>query len=91
MAARGWANVALDPTDSKLHVFIADAHNQGGVWGTIPIMTLDVYEHAYFMDYGSARADYIKAFFKNMDWGKVSQNYDKAVQMAQIAGTASFA
>ena len=50
-----------------------------------------VYEHAYFMDYGSARADYIKAFFKNVNWGKVSQNYDKAVQMARIAGTASFA
>jgi Fe-Mn family superoxide dismutase len=91
MAARGWANVALDPTDMKLHTFIADAHNQGGVWGTIPIMTLDVYEHAYFMDYGSARADYIKAFFKNIDWGKVGQNYDKALQMAKIAGSASFA
>ncbi|MGH2369655.1 MAG: superoxide dismutase [Chloroflexota bacterium] len=50
LAARGWANVALDPTDMKIHIFIADAHNQGGVWGTIPIMTLDVYEHAYFMD-----------------------------------------
>ncbi len=54
-------------------------------------MTLDVYEHAYFIDYGSARADYIKSFFKNMDWQKVSQNYDKAVQMARIAGSASFA
>lgn len=91
MAARGWANVAFDPTDGKLHVFIADAHNQGGVWGTIPVMTMDVYEHAYFMDYGSARADYIKAFFKNMHWGKVSENFDKAMQMAKIAGTASFA
>jgi Fe-Mn family superoxide dismutase len=75
----------------KLHVFIADSHNQGGVWGTIPVMTLDVYEHAYFMDYGSVRGDYIKAFFRNMNWGKVAQNYDKAVQMAKIAGSASFA
>ena len=91
MAARGWANVALDPTDGKLHIFIADAHNQGGVWGTIPIMTLDVYEHAYFIDYGSARADYIKAFFRNVNWHKVAENYEKARQMAQIAGSASFA
>ncbi|MDQ3700838.1 MAG: superoxide dismutase [Chloroflexota bacterium] len=91
MAARGWANVALDPADMKLRTFIADAHNQGGVWGNIPVMTLDVYEHAYFIDYGSARADYIKAFFKNMNWAKVAQNYDKAVQMAKIAGSPSFA
>ena len=91
MAARGWANVALDPTDMKLHIFIADAHNQGGVWGTIPIMTLDVYEHAYFIDYGSARADYIKAFFKNVNWQKVSENFEKAQQMAKISGSASMA
>jgi Fe-Mn family superoxide dismutase len=91
MAARGWATVALDPTDGKLHAFLCDVHNQGGVWGTIPIMTLDVYEHAYFMDYGSARADYIKAFLRNMNWDKVSQNFEKARQMAQLAGSASMA
>jgi len=91
MAARGWATVALDPTDGKLHTFLCDVHNQGGVWGTIPVMTLDVYEHAYFIDYGSARADYIKAFFRNMNWDKVSQNFEKARQMAQLAGSASFA
>ncbi len=91
MAARGWATVALDPSDGKLHTFLCDMHNQGGVWGTIPIMTLDVYEHAYFMDYGSARADYIKAFFKNVNWDKVNQNFEKAQQMAKLAGSASMA
>lgn len=91
MAARGWATVALDPSDGKLHTFLCDMHNQGGVWGTIPIMTLDVYEHAYFMDYGSARADYIKAFFKNVNWNKVNQNFEKAQQMAKLAGSASMA
>ena len=91
MAARGWATVALDPSDGKVHTFLCDVHNQGGVWGTIPIMTLDVYEHAYFMDYGSARPDYIKAFFKNVNWQKVSQNFEKAKQMAQLAGSASMA
>lgn len=91
MAARGWATVALDPSDGKVHTFLCDVHNQGGVWGTIPIMTLDVYEHAYFMDYGSARPDYIKAFFKNVNWQKVGQNFEKAKQMAQLAGSASMA
>jgi Fe-Mn family superoxide dismutase len=75
MAARGWANVALDPTDGKLHIFIADAHNQGGVWGTIPVMTLDVYEHAYFMDYAQDRAAYIKALWNNVDWDAVERRF----------------
>ncbi|MBI3973831.1 MAG: superoxide dismutase [Chloroflexi bacterium] len=91
LAARGWATVALDPSDGKLHTFLCDVHNQGGVWGTIPVMTLDVYEHAYFMDYGSARADYIKAFFQNVNWDKVAQNFERAQQMAKIAGSASMA
>ncbi len=91
MAARGWATVALDPTDGKLHTFLCDVHNQGGVWGTIPIMTLDVYEHAYFMDYGSDRKSYIQAFMKNVNWDKVAQNYERAQQMARIAGSASMA
>lgn len=89
MAARGWATTAFDPTDGKIHNFLCDVHNQGGVWGTIPLMTLDVYEHAYFMDYGSARADYIKAFFQNVKWETVSRNFEKARQMGQLAGNAS--
>ena len=39
-------------------------------------MAMDVYEHAYFMDFGSARAGYIDAFLQNMDWGKVEENFD---------------
>ncbi len=68
MAARGWAVLAWDTNDKKLHIYTADTHNQGGVWGAMPIMVLDVYEHAYFMDYGSDRAAYIDDFFTNLDW-----------------------
>ena len=75
MASRGWATVAYDPTDGKIHSFLGDAHNHGGVWGAVPLMTLDVYEHAYFMDYGTARAEYIKAFWKNVDWSVVEKAF----------------
>jgi Fe-Mn family superoxide dismutase len=78
MAARGWAVTAYDPSDGKLHNFLCDVHNQGGVWGTVPLMALDTYEHAYFMDYGSDRAVYIQAFFDNVNWGKVQENLDNA-------------
>ncbi len=76
MAARGWAVTAYDPSDGKLHNFLCDVHNQGGVWGTAPLMALDTYEHAYFMDYGSDRAAYIQAFFDNVNWDKVQENFD---------------
>ena len=78
MAARGWAVTAYDPSDGKLHNFLCDVHNQGGVWGTVPLMALDTYEHAYFMDYGSDRAAYIQAFFDNVNWGKVQENLNNA-------------
>jgi superoxide dismutase, Fe-Mn family len=77
MAARGWAIVAWDTKVGRLKQYNADAHNQGGVWGCIPIIVLDVYEHAYFIDYGSDRKAYIEAFWKNFNWAKAEELYLK--------------
>jgi Fe-Mn family superoxide dismutase len=68
MAARGWTVLAWNTKESRLWVYNCDAHNQGGVWGALPIIALDVYEHAYFMDYGADRQAYLKAFWKNFNW-----------------------
>ncbi|MBI4457486.1 superoxide dismutase [Candidatus Uhrbacteria bacterium] len=68
IAARGWVVLAFDFKDGKLHNYVCDVHNQGGVWGAIPLLVLDVYEHAYFLDYATARKKYIEAFMKNLDW-----------------------
>lgn len=76
MAARGWMVTAYDPSDGKIRNFLCDMHNQGGVWGTIPLWTIDCYEHAYFIDYGSDRKAYIKALFPNVNWSVVSARYD---------------
>ncbi len=78
MAARGWAILAYDPSDEKLHLYAADAQNQGGVWGCTPLLGLDVYEHAYFIDVGSDRPTYIKNFMKNVDWKAVDRRYQAA-------------
>ncbi len=77
MAARGWAIVAWDTKDGRLRQYNADAHNQGGVWGCIPIIVLDVYEHAYFIDFGSDRKAYIEAFWKNFNWKSAEELYLK--------------
>lgn len=73
MAARGWVILAWDTHEKALHIYTGDAHNQGGVWGCMPILVLDVYEHAYFIDYGSDRKTYIADFWKNMNWEKANQ------------------
>lgn len=73
MAARGWVVLAWDTHEKALRTYIGDAHNQGGVWGCLPVIVLDVYEHAYFIDYGSDRKAYITDFWKNVNWEKANQ------------------
>jgi len=78
MAARGWSVLCWDTKVGKIKHYNSDAHNQGGVWGCLPIIVLDVYEHAYFIDHGSDKASYIAAFWENLNWSKAEELYLKA-------------
>jgi len=78
MASRGWTVLAWDTKESRLWIYNCDAHNQGGVWGALPIIVLDVYEHAYFMDYGADRQVYLKAFWKNFNWPAANDLFKRA-------------
>jgi Fe-Mn family superoxide dismutase len=80
LSARGWVILAYDFNDGKLHNYLSDVHNQGGVWGTLPILVLDVYEHAYFIDYGSDRKSYIEAFLANLNWDMINKKFSKIVK-----------
>ncbi len=82
LCARGWVVLALDWDDMKLHNYLCDAHNQGGIWGCSPVLILDVYEHAYFLDYGTKRKDYIEVFMKNVNWHLMEKMVD-TMQMAR--------
>ncbi|OGF82480.1 superoxide dismutase [Candidatus Giovannonibacteria bacterium RIFCSPLOWO2_01_FULL_46_13] len=73
LAARGWVVLAYDMDEKKLKNILCDSHNQGGVWNTIALMIMDVYEHAYFIDYATGRKAYIDSFFKNIDWQYVDR------------------
>ena len=72
MAARGWAWTAYDWDEGRLFNYLGDAQNTFPVWNATPLVALDVYEHAYFLDYQTDRASYIDAFFANLDWGIVN-------------------
>ena len=80
MSARGWSVLCWDIKAGKLKHYNSDSHNQGGVWGCVPVITIDCYEHAYFLDYGSDKKAYIEDFWKNMDWAKAEELYLKAHQ-----------
>lgn len=78
MAVRGWVVLAWDMQLGRLKIYGCDSHNQGGVWGCVPIIVMDVYEHAYFIDHGSDRKAYIQAFWKNLDWKSANALFEKA-------------
>jgi len=77
LSARGWVVLAYDWKDDKLHNYIADMHNQGGIWGAIPMLVLDVYEHAYFIDFGTDRKKYIETFLEKINWKIVEDRCEK--------------
>ena len=72
MAARGWAWTAYDWDEARVFNYVGDAQNTFPVWNATPLVALDVYEHAYFLDYQTDRATYIDAFLRNLDWSVVN-------------------
>jgi len=72
MAGRGWAWAAYDWDEGRLFNYLGDAQNAYPIWNATPLVALDVYEHAYFIDYGTDRSSYIDAFFNNLDYDVVN-------------------
>jgi len=72
MGGRGWAWTAYDWDEGRLFNYIGDAQNTFPVWNATPLVALDVYEHAYFIDFATDRGGYIDAFFNNLDYDVVS-------------------
>lgn len=77
---RGWAITAYNYRDGKIHNYGLDTHNMFVPVFVRPLLILDVYEHAYMVDYGINRASYIDAFLKNVNWPVVSQRFDAALK-----------
>ena len=79
-AGRGWAVLVYDLfSDGKLRCVMYDFHNQGGIAGSIPIIAIDIFEHAYYHKYGPDRASYLTALIENIDWKKAEEKYQKYV------------
>jgi len=72
IAGRGWAWTGIDHDTGKLLNYIGDAQNTYPIWGVTPVLGLDVYEHAYYADFFTARAAYIDEFLNFVDYGAVN-------------------
>lgn len=72
MRGIGWTVLYHDPIAKNLFNVWVNEHDVGHAAGCTPLLALDVFEHAYMLDYGLKRADYIEAFFKVIDWSKVT-------------------
>jgi Fe-Mn family superoxide dismutase len=68
MRGIGWAVLYQDNVNGRLFNCWINEHDAGHPAGCMPILVMDVFEHAFMLDYGLKRADYIEAFFKNIDW-----------------------
>jgi len=71
MRGVGWAVLYQDISNGKLVDFWINEHDVSHPAGCNPILIMDVFEHAFMLDYGLKRADYIEAFFKNINWPSV--------------------
>ena len=78
----GWAILALDLGGGGLRIQGSANHTQSFATAT-PLLVLDMYEHAYQMDYGAAASRYIDAFFTNLRWDEVDRRYARAVRAAR--------
>jgi Fe-Mn family superoxide dismutase len=68
MRGIGWVILYQDPATGSMMNFWINEHDVSHPAGCIPLLILDVFEHAFMIDYGLKRPDYIEAFFRNIDW-----------------------
>lgn len=77
----GWAVLAYRKMDEKLVVLQAEKHEMLTQWGVVPLLVLDVWEHAYYLKYQNKRPEWTKAFVENLiDWDDVAMRYLEAVK-----------
>jgi len=81
----GWVTLALNLETRDLRIYGATGHNQAVAAG-VPLLVLDMFEHAYAIDYGAAHGKYVEAFFKNVDWAVVDKRLARADRAAAALG-----
>ena len=69
----GWAMLVWEPGAGQLEVLTAEKHQNLTQWGVVPLLVLDVWEHAYYLKYQNRRAAYVEAFWNVVNWDDVAE------------------
>lgn len=80
MRGIGWAVLYYDPQGDELFNVWINEHDVGHLTGCVPLLVMDVFEHAFMTDYGLKRADYIQAFMQNTDWTVIAERFKNATK-----------
>ena len=73
VSARGWALLVHHPVNRKLYNVVTDMHDIGPMVFGVPLVVIDCYEHAFYVDYRNRKGDYVAAYPKFIDWGEVEK------------------
>ena len=79
-AASGWAMLVVHPVNGRLYNVLSDEHAQGPLWLAAPLVVLDTYEHAFYIDYQNKKADYVEKFLKFIDWAEADKRFRAQVK-----------
>ena len=80
--ASGWGVLAYEPVGRRLIVLQTERHQDLTVWGCVPLLVCDVWEHAYYLKYQNKRADYVDAWLGVIDWESANKRFAAAVNGA---------
>ncbi|MDA7978038.1 MAG: Fe-Mn family superoxide dismutase [Pirellulales bacterium] len=73
--AAGWAMLVKHPVNGKLYNVVSDEHAMGVLWMAMPLVVIDTYEHAFYIDYQNRKADYVERFIDHIDWQEANQRF----------------
>jgi len=77
----GWGILAYQPYSDNLVVLQCEDHHKLTVWGAVPLLVIDVWEHAYYLKYKNNRGDFVDALMNIINWDNVAQRYNTALKL----------
>jgi Fe-Mn family superoxide dismutase len=79
----GWGILGYQPYSDSLTVLQCENHEKLTQWGVVPLLVIDVWEHAYYLKYKNKRTDFVDALFNIINWDNVSQRLDLSLKLTK--------
>ena len=79
----GWGLLGFHPMSNRLVVLEVENHEKLTVWGIVPLMVIDVWEHAYYLKYKNKRADFVDELFNFLNWDNAAERLELALKISK--------